>query len=144
VRNRKGFTLVEILIVITIIAIVFLAMAINISGLQNEARISRIRADLKTLQLAIESYYKNYMYVFPPVENYQTVLLDATPRVLESNLIDPFGATTSSLYAYDLSPGGAYFIIYSRGMGGGGEARVDDSGTVSVAGSPVWVSNGHK
>jgi general secretion pathway protein G len=143
-RRRRGFTIIEILIVIMIIAIIFTAMGINISSLQREANMSRIRADLKTLQLAVESYYKNYMYVFPPVNDYQTILIDATPRILEGNQIDPFGETTSTLYAYNLSPNGSYFVIYSPGAGGSGKASVSDDGIVSVSGRPIWVSNGHQ
>ena len=141
-RRRRGFTIIEILIVIMIIAIIFTAMGINISSLQREANISRVKADLKTLQLAVESYYKNYMYVFPPEGEYQTILIEATPRILEGNQIDPFGETTSTLYRYKLSPNGSYYVIYSLGMGRSGKAAVSDDGVLSESGGPILISNG--
>ncbi len=142
-KKQKGFTIIEMLIVIAIISIIFSAMRINITGLQNEAKTSKARADLKTLQLAIESYYKNYMYEFPPKRNCQRVLLEATPRILEANVIDPFGGTTISQYIYDLSPNETYYVIYSLGIGSRGEALVSNDGVVELSWNPVWVSNGH-
>lgn len=142
-RNSKAFTLLEMLIVIAIISILFLAMGININSLQNEARISKATADIKTVQIAVEAYYKNYMYDFPPEEDYQAVLLEVSPRVLEGNLIDPFGETSASLYKYKLSANGNYYVIYSLGVRRAGVASVSDGGKVASQGDPVWVSNGH-
>ena len=142
-RKKRGFTLIEVLIVIAIISIIFAAMVVNISGFQNEAKISRAMGDLKTLQLALEAYYKNYMYEFPPEENYQRTLIEAVPRVLEGNLIDPFGKDNSSLYLYKLSLNGTYYVLYSPGISHLGNAKVDDRGTVGLSWGPVWVSNGH-
>ncbi len=141
--SRKGFTLIEMLIVIAIISIIFASMAINIKGLQNEARVSKARGDLKTLQIALESYYKNYMYEFPPVDNYQRELIEAIPMVLEGNLIDPFGKTCTSQYIYKLSPNEDYYIMYSIGISGRGDAAVSSGGHLNIGADPVWVSNGN-
>jgi prepilin-type N-terminal cleavage/methylation domain-containing protein len=142
-KIRRAFTILELLIVIAIITIIFSAMAINVTSLQNEAKISRAQGDLKTLQIAIESYYKNYMYEFPAEDNYQRTLLESTPRVLESNLIDCFGATSISLYKYTLSPNGSYYIVHSLGISRRGEARVGNAGIISVERDPIWATNGH-
>ncbi|MFA4858158.1 MAG: prepilin-type N-terminal cleavage/methylation domain-containing protein, partial [Candidatus Margulisiibacteriota bacterium] len=88
----KGFTIVEVLIVIAIIAILLNLMMLSVKGFQNEARVSHVRADLRTLQIAIEAYSKNH-FTYPPVENYQTVLLAEPSRVLDENLLDPFVAS---------------------------------------------------
>lgn len=118
-------------------------MGINVSSLQHEANISRSHGDLKTLQIALEAYYKNYMYEFPEEASYQTTLLEANPRVLEGNLIDPFGETNISLYFYKLSPNGLYYVLYSSGISRRGKASVNDQGVVTLTRDPVWVSNGH-
>jgi len=141
-RKRAGFTLLEIILVIVIISIIFTAMGISISSLQNEARVSVVNADLKELQLAIESYYKNYMYEFPPMLDYQRILLDATPRILNRNLIDPFGDTPASLYVYALSPNETYYVIYSLGVRRRGRAAVSDDGDLMTSGNPILITNG--
>jgi len=141
--KKKAFTLIDLLIIIAVIFIIFSAMGINIRSLQNEAKISKVVADIKTLQIAVETYYKNFMYEFPPEENYQSVLLEMNPRVLETNLIDPFGKTSTSLYRYKLSQSNNYYVIYSVGLRRTGDPRINDNGTVVPEGSPIWVSNGH-
>jgi type II secretory pathway pseudopilin PulG len=143
-NKRSAFTFLETLIVLAIVTIIFTAMGMNVRSLQNEAKISKAVADLKLLQVAIESYYKNYMYEFPPAQNYQNELYDAIPRILEGNLIDPFGPTTISLYSYSFSQNKSYYVIYSLGVKRKGYAVVDDGGAVSLSGDPIWISNGHR
>lgn len=143
-RKRRGFTLIEVLLVIMIISIIFTAMGINITSLQNEARASKAVADLKLLQLAIESYYKNYMYQYPPVDGYQSELLDAIPRILEQNLFDPFGVSIASFYVYSLSPNMDYYVAYSLGIGGHGSAFVGDDGGLRSSGGAICITNGRR
>lgn len=60
-KNKKGFTLVELLIVITIIAI-FGVMAIgifNASGIQNKARDAQRKKDLNRIKVALEEYFND-------------------------------------------------------------------------------------
>jgi hypothetical protein len=90
----------------------------------------------------MESYYKtNGSY--PAVANYQTTLLAATPRILETALNDPF--SSGSAYVYELSTNARYYAVYSIGASGDGNMAVNDSGSVSIeAGAPIWVSNGYQ
>ena len=55
--RRKGFTLVELLVTITIIAILTTVSAVVFSRTLAKARDGRRRADLKDLQTALELYY---------------------------------------------------------------------------------------
>lgn len=139
-RLRKGFTLFEILIVLAIIAILTNFMVVSIRGFQSEARISRAHADLKTLQVAFESYFKNNNH-YPDVANYQTELLLATPRILEENMFDPFAPTTVAFYSYQLSPDQNYYVLYSIGPNKNGSAFVLNDGTQIASNGAIWVSN---
>lgn len=140
-KSRKnGLTIVEILIVLAIIAILSNWMVLSIRGFQNEARQSQVKADLKTLQVAVEAYYKNNS-TYPDPGNYQSLLMNASPRILESNLIDPFITQTSSTYAFSISPNRAYYTIYSIGLSQNGSVQINDEGKVTLSGSPIWVSN---
>lgn len=140
--KSKGFTLVEMLIVIAILAILYSLAAINVLGLQNEARIARIKGDLKTLKLAIETYLKDRT-VCPMEDNYQRALLLSNPRILEGNLTDPFGATVSTLYSYGTSGNRRYFVVFSLGMHHDGSANIGNNGMVSAEGSAIYETNGY-
>ena len=148
--RRKGFTLIELLIVMAVIAILIAIAIPSFRGMQNEARKTKAQGDVRVIKIAVESYYKNHSNQYPAAATYQTTLLGASPRILESNLYDPFGATSTTTYVYELGTGSTgpsdakYYIIYSVGPVGNGTAAVDNStGTVTASNDAVWESNGH-
>lgn len=55
--NYKAFTLIEILIAISIIAIVFGVLINSYSAVQRDARDTRRQSDLRSLQSALQHYY---------------------------------------------------------------------------------------
>lgn len=55
--SNKGFTLIEILIVVAIIAILAAIALPNYLAAQTRSKVSRARAELQTLATALESYY---------------------------------------------------------------------------------------
>jgi prepilin-type N-terminal cleavage/methylation domain-containing protein len=144
---KKAFTLIELLIVMAVIAILIAIAIPSFRGMQNEARKTKAQGDVRVVKIAVESYYKNHANLYPAEANYQTTLLGASPRILESNLYDPFGATSTTTYVYDTSTGDPttahYYVIYSVGPNGDGTAAVDNSGIVSASGEAIWESNGH-
>jgi general secretion pathway protein G len=59
VNNRlrqRGFTLIEIMVVVVIIGILIGLVAPNVLGRVDKARVTAAEADLKTLDLALEMY----------------------------------------------------------------------------------------
>lgn len=58
-NNKKGFTLIEILIVISVIGILASIVLVNLGGFRSRGRDARRIADLRTMQNALELYYAN-------------------------------------------------------------------------------------
>lgn len=55
-KSRSGFTLIEILVVIAIIGIILSILTVNFNEARKKSRDKARQSDLKSLQLAIESY----------------------------------------------------------------------------------------
>lgn len=144
---RKGFTLIELLIVMAVIAILVAIAVPAFRGMRQEAQTTRVQGDIKVIKIALESYYKtNGSYPTDNANEAQDTLLAASPRILESNLYDPFGSTSTTRYVYTLS--GNYYIVYSVGPDGTGSITVNSNGVVSTsegtAADDIWVSNGYQ
>ena len=83
--NRRGaFTLIELLIVIAIIAILALIAIPNFLEAQTRSKVSRVRADMRSMAIALETYFvdwNQYPYgadaddlsapAMPPVEAFE-------------------------------------------------------------------------
>ena len=54
--KRKGFTLIELLIVVLIIAILAAIAIPNFMEFQTRAKVSRVKADMRTIALGLEAY----------------------------------------------------------------------------------------
>jgi len=63
IKNKKGFTLIEMLIVITIIAVLASLILVGMGGARAKTRDSKRVADLHNVMNALELYYSlNYTY----------------------------------------------------------------------------------
>ena len=56
-KQDKGFTLVELLIVIVILGILATVTVFAVRGITDQGQTSACEADQKTLQVALEAYY---------------------------------------------------------------------------------------
>lgn len=120
-ERQHGFTLVEIIIVLSVIAILLAAAIPAFQGMQQEGEISKVDAELQTLKTAVISY-KRHNGTYPP--NIAAALLGATPKLIVEILEDPFrtdATTTPNTYGYITGTDasfGEYFIIYSKSVDG--------------------------
>lgn len=81
--NRKGFTLIEVMVTVTIIALLSVMVISGYSQQQKRSRDARRIADVGSLGIAIESY--NASHGSYPADNAGTSYLDG--RNIQSNLV---------------------------------------------------------
>jgi prepilin-type N-terminal cleavage/methylation domain-containing protein len=65
-RKHSAFTLIELLIVVAIVAILALIAVPSLLTAQARSKVSRVKADLRTLTLAVELYTADY--TLPPLD----------------------------------------------------------------------------
>ena len=144
-KNNRGFTIVELLVVISVIAILLGIIIPRFKGMQQEANITKARAELKTLQTATESWHIHQnpkAYPATSATPCVTYFDTATPSIISAVVYDPFAAPGTE-YNYALSPGGAYYVLWSVGPNGTAITGIADDGTVTGAVSgDVFITNG--
>jgi len=131
VRSNRGFTLLEIIVVVAIIAILAAYIAPKVAGRVDDARISKAKNDIRTIASSLE-IYKIDNFSYPSTEQGLDALVNKpsgenTKNWREGGYIqklykDPWG--NEYLYQYPGTNG--EFDVYSLGsdaaVGGTGEA----------------------
>ena len=123
-QNRKrqsGFTLIEVMVVLVIIAIMGTFVAVEVMDKPEQAQLTKIRSDIDTYGAALD-FYKLDTFSYPTTEEGLAVLV---PKHVKRMKQDPW--KRDYLYA---SPGrsGADYEIYTLGRDGleGGEGIDSD------------------
>ncbi len=139
---KRGFTLVEMMIVIAVIAILVGIALPHFRGMQEEGWTVKAAGELRTLATAVESYYIHNGRQYPgqaatPATDWQSNLPGNGPTIIASTLYDPFiaGDTEYSYYTSDTSDS-QYYVIFSVGPDG----TADITG-ISAAGAITWSGN---
>ncbi len=146
-RNEKGFTLLEILVVISLILIIAGIALPKFIGVSDEGKKAKAAAELKTMQTALESYLLNTASTVPAdFSALETALEGATPRLIGdgSKFYDPFGATATTNYLYKKSSNDKYYVLHSLGPDKAADITAVSAAGV-ISGGPdddIYVSNG--
>jgi prepilin-type N-terminal cleavage/methylation domain-containing protein len=146
---KRGFTLIEVLIVISVIAIMIAIAVPAFRGIQMDAKQSRAGADLKVLRVAIDSFLKNQndfpdsSFGIGSFPNWQNSLLDTAPRVLEQKLFDPF---RNGQVEFQYAVNGTYFIVWSVGPNQRSTITgINEDGEVlGTIGDDIYQTNGQR
>jgi general secretion pathway protein G len=107
-KKQKGFTIVELLIVIVVIGILATLVIVTFSGIQQKARNTKRQTDINAISSHVEAYYASNGY-YPTLAH----MNDATWRSTNTKGLDPAalkdpkgsaqtlaGTTTANSYVY--------------------------------------------
>jgi general secretion pathway protein G len=151
---KNGFTLIELMIVIAVIAILAGISLPYMKGMQDEGNTAKAAGELRTLATAVESYYIHHGHSYPV----QTTTVDsawqsdtnsltaASPTIIKTVLKDPFKSSQEYSYATNNTPanGSQYYVIFSVGPDNtAGITGINASGVVQgTIGDDIYISNG--
>jgi prepilin-type N-terminal cleavage/methylation domain-containing protein len=120
-NKREGFTLIEILIVVAIIAILASVILVGLGPTQSLGRDARRLSDLHEVQNGLELYY-NKSGAYPVVAGgaWATLTTDLTGAGIGVNSV-PNDPTSGDTYQYGSDGGGTTYIVgavLENGTGG--------------------------
>ncbi len=110
-NSQKGFTLIELLVVIAIIGILSSVVLASMNTARKKARDARRQADLKSLQLALESYYDtNSAY---PTSATEAPVSTALTSLVSGGMITalPSDPSSSQTYRYRTDSTGSEYCL---------------------------------
>ena len=87
--KKKGFTLLEILVVIGIIMVLVGMMTASYSTAQKKARDAKRKSDLKEIQNAMEQYYSVCSYKYPTAISGGIICLSPSTAIMPTVPVDP-------------------------------------------------------
>ena len=142
--RRRGFTIIEMIVVVAVIAFLISVAVPAFTAMSNQAKQVKVDGDLHVMKLALDTYnMRNGRFPDDDLEQGQATLLAEPISVVESYRYDPFAADTNTKYDYLLSSNGEYYVVYSVGRDHAGVMTVSDDGEVAItAGNPTFVTNG--
>ena len=112
--NRKGFTLIELMIVVVIIGILAAIATPNFIDMQNRAKESKVKLDAKIIQQAVEDYASDHGGQLP---DYVFLIVPYLPdgMLLENRFT---GRHTEPASEEDFSPGRIFYQVFTNGGSG--------------------------
>ena len=146
---KKAFTIIELLIVISVIAILIGIALPRFRGMQEEGFSAQAAGELRSLVTAIESYYIHNSRLYPSQSTtaqtaWMATTLAATPNIIGTALSDPFASTEQYRYATSAASSSNYYVIFSVGPDLAADITgINTSGVIQ--GGPdddIYISNG--
>lgn len=136
---RKGFTLIEIVIVLGILGVLFSLLFIGFTGVQVNARDTRRRGDIDQINTAIQQYRQDNGQ-YPAAESYDALItILQSEGLIQSRLVDPRDGIAG--FGYQYGSDGTYYALWaaleSDFNGTVQYYRVDAGGSVEMTGAPT-------
>lgn len=108
-RKRAGFTLIELMIVIAIIAILAAVLVPNFIRARAQGQLTACEANLRTIATSMEMYSVDYDGHYPPA------ISQLTPNYLKTMPECPAAGTTTYVAQYDVTLNPDTYSFYCEG-----------------------------
>ncbi len=123
-RSTSGFTLVEMVLVLGIVALLVGAGIVSLTGVLDSGKKTRVKGDLNTLSAALRSYETDNMFLPSSEQGLAALVQKPSSRPVPANytaklkkpLLDPWGNSYHYRRPGSKDKGG--FDVYSAGPDG--------------------------
>jgi general secretion pathway protein G len=114
---KKAFTILELLVVISVLGILIGIVVPRFKGMQDNGKLTKAKGEVRSIMAALESYRTFNATQYPPSTTtlIASYLLAASPQIINV-LYDPFGSTTTTEYNYKCSSNGNYYVVFTQGV----------------------------
>ncbi|MBM7867892.1 prepilin-type N-terminal cleavage/methylation domain-containing protein [Heliobacterium gestii] len=102
-REQKGFSLIELMIVVAIIGVLFAVLVPRLGNTTDRARAAGVRNDFKAFETAIRSYYIEHNNTLPTATQISTDKVLMNGRYLDREITDTIDPWGTNAYAYTAS-----------------------------------------
>jgi len=125
---QAGFTLVELMVVIAIIAILATIVGVNVIGQADEAAVTQAKAQIKNFKTALMAYRLKFKHFPSTSEGLEALVSNEKANFLDSDMVpkDPWGND----YVYTCEGSSYKIICYGadgRAGGTGYDADIDSN-----------------
>lgn len=126
IRNENdGFTLLELMIVITIIAIIGGFAVSKFTGVLDKTKITAAKTDIGTFETALDAYYLNHNTYPATEEGLQKLSADGLLKNKKDTLTDPWNNPYQYRYPGKFSDGPEIWSFGADGKEGGEGINAD-------------------
>ena len=124
-RNNEGFTLLELMIVITIIAIIGGFAVSKFTGMVDKTKITAVKTDFGTFETALDAYYLNHNSYPTTEEGLQKLVSEGLIKNKKDTLADPWNNPYNYRYPGKFSDGPEIWSYGADGKEGGEGMNAD-------------------
>lgn len=125
IGTYEGFTLLELLIVITIIAIIGGFAVSKFTGVVDKTKITAVKADFSTFDTALDTYYLNHNTYPTTEEGLQKLVTEGLLKNKKETLADPWNTPYQYRYPGQFSDGPEIWSLGADGKEGGEGMNAD-------------------
>jgi general secretion pathway protein G len=125
VKSSEGMTLLELLIVITIIAIIGGFAVSKFTGILDKTKVTAVKADFGTFDTALDTYHLNHNSYPTTEEGLRKLVTEGLLKNKKDTLVDPWNNPYQYRYPGQFTDGPEIWSLGADGKEGGEGINAD-------------------